>query len=133
MTTNTDTMTTNTDTMTTNTAAAIAAKIETMRPRGAWQKAVKLYALELLEDLDDQSAPVTLSALLNGSEDWTHYSQGGMSLIYNSQIAERVCSPSEFRRTRGGELPPNKSESWLTCQARALHQAAALILNTADQ
>ena len=97
--------------MKTATAATIAARIEATRPRGAWNKAVKTYALELLEDVEAEE--ITAAALLNGAEDWHHFSYGGCSLIYDADIAERVCSPSELRRTRGGELPPNRAESWL--------------------
>lgn len=115
--------------MKTATAAAIAARIETTRPRGAWSRAVKTYALELLEEVEAEK--ITAAALLNGAEDWHHFSFGGCSLIYDADIAERVCTPSELRRTRGGELPPNRAESWLDCQARALRQAARLILRHA--
>ena len=38
--------------------------------------------------------------LLNGASDWNQYSWGGCSLIYNSDIAERVCSPSKLKRQR---------------------------------
>lgn len=112
-------------------AAAIAAKIEARRPRGAWDKAVQAYALELLEDIEDHAAPITAAALLNGARTWNDYSYGGSALIYDADIAERLCSPSELRCKRGGELPPNSRETWLDCQARALHLAARLILRNA--
>lgn len=118
-------------TMTTTPAAAIAAKIQAARPRGAWNKAVQAYALELLEEVEDHAAPITAAALLNGARTWQEYSYGGSALIYNADIAERVCSPSELRRKRGGELPPSSRETWLDCQSRALRQAARLILRNA--
>lgn len=111
--------------------------------RSAWDKGVKLYALELIDQLeesiddgcfyeDDLAAPRVLSrGLLNGAEDWSHYSWGGCSLIYDGQIAERLCAPSEFVRTRGGERRPNSREEWLDVQARALSQAARWIVNAA--
>jgi hypothetical protein len=102
--------------------------IKATNPRGTWGRAVKTYALELLDGLDDEYHAV---ALLNGAENWRAYSFGGCSLIYDAEIAERVCSPSELRRKRGGELAPNPSESWLDCQARALSQAACLIARNA--
>jgi hypothetical protein len=98
--------------------------IEATSPRSAWSKAVKSYALELLDGLDGEYRAV---ALLNGAENWRAYSFGGCALIYDAEIAERVCSPSELKRKRGGELAPNAMESWLDCQARALSQAARLI------
>lgn len=102
--------------------------IEATNPRSAWGRAVKTYALELLDSLDGQ---FTQAALLNGAENWKAYSFGGCSLIYDAEIAERVCSPSELKRKRGGELAPNAMESWLDCQARCLSQAAALIARNA--
>ena len=110
-------------------AAAIAAKIQARRPRGAWARAVQAYALELLEEVEDHAAPITAAALLNGAENWHQYSYGGCALIYDADIAGRVCSPSVLRRKRGGELPPNNRETWLDCQARALRQAARLIIH----
>ena len=38
------------------------------------------------------------AALLNGAERWQEYSDGGCSLIYDGDIAARVCTPSEYRR-----------------------------------
>jgi len=122
----TTTTTTTPDTMTP--AAAIAAKIQAMRPRGAWDKAVQTYALELLEDIEDHAATITCDLLRNGARTWQEYSYGGNALIYDADIAERVCSPSELRRKRGGDLQPSRVSTWLDCQARALRQAARLIL-----
>ena len=102
--------------------------IEATNPRSAWKKAVKTYALELVDSLEGQ---YTAAALLNGAENWRAYSYGGCALIYDAEIAERVCSPSELKRKRGGELAPNAMESWLDCQARALSQAASLIARNA--
>jgi len=106
----------------------IKSSIEAINPRSAWSKAVKSYALELLDGLDGEYRAV---ALLNGAENWKAYSFGGCSLIYDAEISERVCSPSELKRKRGGELAPNAMESWLDCQARALSQAARLISRNA--
>jgi hypothetical protein len=106
----------------------IKSAIEATNPRSAWSKAVKSYALEILESLDGEYRAV---ALLNGAESWRAYSFGGCSLIYDAEIAERVCSPSELKRKRGGDLAPNARESWLDCQARALSQAARLISRNA--
>jgi len=102
----------------------ITAAIEAIKTRGAWQTAVKTYALELLEEMEGE---FSAEKLLNGAENWNAYSYGGSALIYDADIAERVCSPSELNRKRGGELSPNVRESWLDCQARALSQAARLI------
>jgi hypothetical protein len=96
--------------------------------RSAWRKGVKAYALEMLESAEDGFAPV---ALLNGAESWRAYSYGGCSLVYNADIAERLCSPSEYRKTKEGERAPNSKEAWLDVQARACGQAATLIASAA--
>ena len=102
--------------------------IEATNPRSAWSKAVKSYALELLDGLEGE---FSAAKLLNGAGNWNAYSYGGCALIYDAEIAERVCSPSELKRKRGGELAPNARESWLDCQTRALSQAARLISRNA--
>ena len=99
--------------------------------RSAWSKGVHAYAVELVESLaesDDLSNETLLrKALLNGADDWQQYSEGGCALIYDTDIAERLCSPSELKRVRGGKRNPNSRENWIECQTRALGQAANLV------
>ncbi len=100
--------------------------------RSAWSRAVHAYAVELVESLDDSDADLSnetllRKALLNGADDWQQYSDGGCALVYDADIAERLCSPSGLKRVRGGERQPNARENWLECQARALSQAASLV------
>ena len=99
--------------------------------RSAWGRAVHTYAVELVESLDDSAdlsnENLLEKAMLNGASDWQQYSEGGCALVYDADIAERLCSPSELKRCKGGERKPNARESWLECQARALAQAAALV------
>jgi hypothetical protein len=97
--------------------------------KSAWRKGVQLYANELLESLRDNDLTATKENILNGARNWEEYSNGGCSLTYNSCIAERLCSPSELKRVKGGERNPNSRESWLDCQARALSQAARIVLS----
>ena len=110
--------------------------IESEKQRSAWDKGVTKYALELVEQLSEQinggyfeeldltESKKVRAALLNGAADWSQYSWGGCSLIYDSDIAERLCNPSELKKTRNGERRPNSREEWLDTQARALFQAA---------
>lgn len=110
--------------------------IESEKQRSAWDKGVTKYALELVEQLGEQinggyfeeldltESKKVRAALLNGAADWSQYSWGGCSLIYDSDIAERLCNPSELKKTRNGERRPNSLEEWLDTQARALYQAA---------
>ena len=99
--------------------------------RSAWSRGVKAYAVELVEGLNDgadlSNETLLSKALLNGAGDWHQYSEGGCALIYDADIAERLCSPSELKKNKGGERQPNGRESWIDCQARALFQASRLV------
>ena len=64
--------------------------------------------------------------MLNGAASWAQYSDGGCALIYNGDIARRLCTASELKRTRDGQRNPNANETWIDVQARALSQAARL-------
>ena len=120
----------------------LTAELEARRDRSAWDKGVTVYALELVEDLMERAAYEGRNPepgaecrewMLNGARDWQRpndefaawsvYSWGGSSLIYDRDIAKRLCTPSELKKTRNGERRPNSREEWLDTQARALYQA----------
>lgn len=120
--------------------ADIKETLEARKDRSAWDKGVTIYALELLEEYAERAAYEGRQAantaefkewLKNGASDWDQYSWGGSSLIYNSDIAERLCCPSELKKTRNGERRPNSREEWLDTQARALRQAAGRLTRAA--
>lgn len=105
------------------------------RNRSAWGRGVTAYANDLLDTLEEAQehgnydiriteARYLRAVMLNGASDWNEYSWGGCTLCYDGDIAERLCTPSELKRTRGGDLQPNSREEWLDTQARALQQAA---------
>ena len=98
--------------------------IENMKARSAWDRGVKEYAYELVEGLEVEEIPADSqelkNLLLNGADTWKQYSWGGSSLIYDFDIADRLCTPSELKRVKGGERRPNSREEWLDVQARAL-------------
>jgi hypothetical protein len=98
-----------------------------------WTNGVKDYTEELMEFLDENKLTATKENMLNGAKDWTEYSYGGSSLIYDMDIAERLATPSEIKRRtlkRLGRLDTmaNADETWLDVQARALYQACDRIL-----
>lgn len=120
----------------------LTAELEARKDRSAWNKGVTVYALELVEELRERAAYEGRNPepgkecrewMLNGARDWrrpndefaawSEYSWGGSSLIYDQDIAERLCTPSELKKTRHGERRPNSREEWLDTQARALYQA----------
>lgn len=121
----------------------ITAKVEQTKTRSAWGKGVKEYAEELVEELaeavrggwvdaeDLSNRRLFERAMLNGASSWKQYSEGGCSLCYDGQIAERLCAPWELRKTDNGRKAPNPRESWIDVQARALYQAAQIVLNAA--
>lgn len=111
----------------------LAAINRNVRIRSAWDAGVQEYVLELLETLDERIRyegrnPANYDELkqwlLNGAHSWRHYSWSGCSLAYDAEIAERLCTPSELKKTRNGERKPNAREEWLDVQARALAQAS---------
>lgn len=122
---------------------AIRKNLESHKSRSAWGKGVKVYAMELLDELEEAisygyfdaeniAAPKMLEkALLNGASDWAQYSWGGCSLCYDRDIAARLSTPTELKKTHNGGLRPNKREEWLDTQARALYQAAGLVMEAA--
>lgn len=113
-------------------ADTIRTELNARHDRSAWDKAVTLYALDLLEDIqwcanDAERLPLDGAELerwaLNGASCWEQYSNGGCSICYNADIAARVCTPSMYKRKHGGVYEPNSRETWLDVQARALYQA----------
>lgn len=106
-----------------------AQELENLKTRSAWANGVKCYAFDLLNQFEefcsyDENAPEFSEAtLLNGADNWLHYAEGGCGLCYNFAIAERLCNPSELKRTQGGAKNPNSRETWLQVEARALCQA----------
>lgn len=122
-------------------SAAIIAELNTRNDKSAWDKGVTEYAIELTESLDNwdkqpESVSELREMLLKGADNWEAYSWGGSSLIYNQDIAERLCSPSELKRAtnkNGLRDYPNSREHWLDVQARALYQAANRVAEIAKK
>lgn len=115
----------------------IKSTIENHKCRSAWDKGVSSYALEILDTVEERMnyeghEPHTIDELkdymLNGAETWQRSSWGGCYEIYDVDIAKRLCTPSELKKTNNGERRPNSQEEWLDVQARALLQAARRII-----
>ena len=106
--------------------------IKESKARSAWAKGVKWYALNLVKESYQNATDivkVNMAVYLNGAETWKEYSYGAHScaLIYDYDIAKRLCTPSELKKTDFGRKQPNGSVTWLDVQARALKQAHSLI------
>lgn len=102
--------------------------------KSAWKKGVYTYAYELAAEAAGYTwvkTPKTIEeSLLNGATSWREYSDDGNGLIYDADIAERLCCPSELRRSLDGKRRPNRRERWLDVQARALTQAAIILIES---
>ncbi|MBR0290252.1 MAG: hypothetical protein IJQ82_14855 [Selenomonadaceae bacterium] len=127
--------------------ADILKAIRKIRSRSQWKDGVKFYAEWLLDNYEEHvqflysewllrdddneftPPPMTEKILLNGARNWKEYSWGGCAFVYDFDICQTLATPSEQARTKDGELPPNSRESWLDVQARALAQAAELLIS----
>jgi len=109
-------------------------KLNTVKTRSAWDRGVLGYALEIVDEHgegDIQSVDDVLNYARDKHESlysvakWQ--SEGGCFEIYNEDIAERLCTPSEFKRAhyKDGSMKQmaNARESWLDVQTRAVFQA----------
>ena len=65
------------------------------------------------------------TTLLNGAKDWKQASCSGCFYVNDEVISLTLCNNSELLMTRR----PNRDETWLDVQARALFQASKLILS----
>lgn len=101
-------------------------RLAATKPRSAWDKGVKKIAECLLDQYEGQG-PITEKSMLNGANDWEQYCYDGCAMIYDREIAETLCTPSELRRTDYGRKAPNARETWMDVQVRAHVQAWALI------
>lgn len=121
----------------------VLAELQERKDRSAWAKGVTAYAVELVEEITDAAKRGWIDleeldtrrnleeALLDGAKDWKEYSWGGCSLIFDCDIARRLCTKSEMKKTDNGRRRPNGTEEWLDVQARALWQASNLICTIA--
>jgi hypothetical protein len=93
---------------------------------------VTTYAIELSDNLRSDTNYVAVTTadtallhqhLLSGADSWQRYSEGGSSLCYNDDIAERLLPPAALAKW----LRTRPERPWLEDQARALCQAHRLI------
>ena len=110
--------------------------VEEIPNTSAYKRGIKKYTDELLDNLEEMAQiykrlPKDENELeewlLKGARNWEEYSYGGRSLKYNRQIAERLCTPSEFKRKDGGRIAPSRHDNWFNEQAKALNYACLRI------
>ena len=85
---------------------------ESTKARSAWKKGVALYAIDLLDNLENRK--ITKENLLNGAKDFKDYSYSGLSLIYDEDICKRLCNNTEKKLTKNGKKCQIKMKIGLT-------------------
>ncbi len=120
----------------------IRQKISALPARTKWDKGVRGYAKELFDDYINslnikdgtiRIGKITEADLLRGAKDWGQYSWSCLSEVDNAIICERLCNKAEIRKTNNGEFRLNPNEDWRDVRARALSQAAHLVLNAVNR
>ena len=110
--------------------------VEEIPNTSAYKRGIKKYTDELLDNLEEMARIYKRlpkdeneleSWLLKGARNWGDYSYRGYSLKSNKQIAERLCTPSEFRKKDGGRLAPSRYKTWFDEQSEALCYACLRI------
>ena len=92
--------------------------LEKEKARSAWEIGVIQYAFDILNNMEE--GEVTEKHLLNGARNWKEYSYGGCALIYDVDICHRLCTLSEIKKTKEGNLRPNKQENWLDVDRKSV-------------
>ena len=100
--------------------------IKAQKARSAWARGVQETALTMLDGIDKIDL-ASAKDVLNGADSPEQWAYDANGLIYDADIAALLCTPSEWRLTRGGTRPPNSRESWLDVYVRAAFQAYELI------
>lgn len=119
-------------------------ELDNRSARSAWDRGVRDFAVDMLESYLERRnlciwdglvrmGKITEEDLLDGAKDWSQYSRDGNYLIYNQDICRALCNQRDQKRTQDGKLPPNDQEDWLDFQARALQQAAQMVMKAVNR
>lgn len=119
-----------------STLNAICTEFKARKDRSAWDRGVNFYALFLLENLEERAEyegrePVDTFEmhdwLLGDAKLWPQFSKDGRALTCDADIAARLCTPSELRRTRGSfSLPCRIKAQALPADRKRLRRRLAL-------
>lgn len=103
--------------------------------RSCWKRGVSSlirdYAEEVLSEHDGETVSnKELFGLWScGADTLRDAVYGGSFDIWNYDIAKRLCTPSELKKSNEGMRSPNRCESWLDVEYRAVYQAVYLTYN----
>lgn len=106
--------------------------IEKIKTNSAWSNGIKNYMFELVENIEnhknyinknlkDLSINELKEICLNGATNWSQYSWGGCSLVYNYDILENLFPKSIVKKYKNSDSI--KGTHLLEYQAMALHRA----------
>jgi hypothetical protein len=99
--------------------------------KSAWNDGVLAYAIEMINKIEDSQEHICVQAVLNGCDNFIQLSETGRYLTYDDDIVNRLMTPANRKKFADGKLDsPNKYESWLDIQAKAMGQAWYLISKT---
>lgn len=120
----------------------IYATIQHSPARTAWEKGVRACADDLFSDyikkalgildIEVRIGKITEADLLRGVPNWNRYSRGGMALVSNMDICRRFCTKAVFKKRMGGLVQPPTGGDWLDLQAKALAEAAQLVVRAVN-
>lgn len=126
---------------------------EQKKARSAWEKGVFSYAVEMVENVQNDSIMSREQYAekhdvgdflnhvggrgINMNAFWTvddrikvrHLSNdaswGGNFEMYNDDVVKRLCTPGEIKKYESGRMQygPNSKEQWIDVQSRAVNQA----------
>lgn len=116
--------------------AKIKTWVESSSCRSHWERAVRDYALEMIDQCDRTNITSYKQLLNHGdAKNMKDYaiaralSEGGCFEICDAAIAKRLCTPSQLKRhtRKDGTVRDLPRETWLDVQTRAVYQAILLI------
>lgn len=106
------------------------------KPRSAWARGVNNIARDIVTQILENAAGNDAPHYYSVPDFCTEFYgaslreavDGGCFLVYDYDIAENFCTPSELKRTKNGEYNPNRSETWLDVMYRGAYQAIRHII-----
>lgn len=107
--------------------------------RTSWEKGVIRYADELLKayldskglnlkDIHVRIGKISEADLLRGAESWQQYSAMGRALIWDRDICLRLGTKYQIQKTERGQKQPSWGGTWAELQAKALGEAAQIVV-----
>lgn len=105
------------------------------KKRSCYDRAINANCRELIDNLNEHlnwlmscnswDLVISETILLNGASDWNQYVEGGCSLFVDSDIAERYCTPSGYKKHEKRDF---EGVNWLRYHASGMARAAKIIL-----